>query len=111
MLPTWSGCLWVSTTCRTPAHPGPASSSTSPIASALPPTPVSTTAASRPRTSTYADTKPRFTRDQATWPASGVDAEPVGADPVWADPVVVGPAVPALRPAGRGDPVQAAPPG
>ena len=52
MLPAWSGCLWVRTTCRTPAHPGPAWSSTSPMASVLPPTPVSTTAASLPRTST-----------------------------------------------------------
>ena len=46
--------------------PGPASSSTAPIWSALPPTPVSTTAASAPRTSTYADTNPRSTRDQAS---------------------------------------------
>ena len=63
-LPAWSGCLWVSTTWRTPAHPGPAESSTLPIASALPATPVSTTAAWPPRTRTYAATKPRSTRDQ-----------------------------------------------
>src|SRR5262249_18514040 len=37
-------------------------------------TPVSTTAASLPRTKTYADTKPRLTRDQASSPA----ASPLG---------------------------------
>src|SRR6188508_1909732 len=71
-LPIWSLCLWVRITSLTADQSAPTSASASSIEPALPPTPVSTTAACPPRTSTYADTNPRFTRRHArSSPAGG----------------------------------------
>src|SRR5687767_11644377 len=61
------------------SQPRPIPVSDASMAPSLPPTPVSTRAASPPRTSRYAETNPRFTRSQATASAllpdaGGVDA-------------------------------------
>ena len=56
------------------------------MASALPATPVSTTAACRPQTRTYADTKPRSARDQVSCPRVAVPD--VAVPPAVAGPVV-----------------------
>src|SRR6478609_7516077 len=69
MLPAWSGCLWVRITCATDDQVRPSPSRLDSMAPSLPATPVSTMAASPPRTSTYADTNPRLTRSQASAPA------------------------------------------
>src|SRR5688572_19731397 len=60
------------------SQPRPIPVSDAPMAPSLPPTPVSTRAASPPRTRRYAETNPRFTRSHVTPPlppdAGGLDA-------------------------------------
>src|SRR6478736_10514839 len=63
-LPVWSPWWCVRTRSVTASQVDPALWRAAPMASALPATPVSTTAACRPRTRTYAETKPRLARDQ-----------------------------------------------
>ena len=72
MLPMWSGCRCVRMTWPTSSQPSPMADRPASICGALPATPVSTTAASPLRASTYADTNPRDTRLQVTASRPGV---------------------------------------
>src|SRR6188768_1790170 len=85
-LPAWSPCLWVRITCPTAAHPSDSEPSAASMASALFSTPVSTRAASPPRTRRYADTNPRFTRLQVSAPPVAADAD-ADADGGGVDPL------------------------
>src|SRR5829696_4356314 len=69
-LPAWSPCLWVRMTWPTADQSSPIPASPAWISSSLPATPVSTMAASPPRTKMYADTKPRLTLVQSAPPAA-----------------------------------------